>query len=69
MRKKIRDVKTVNSRVTFSEKFLKRSLLKVIFSLAWKPRDENPFAESYLFYKLVDDGFSKSFSVLEFPLV
>ena len=27
--------------------------------LAQKPGDENPFAESYLFYEFVDDGFSK----------
>ena len=27
--------------------------------IARKPDDENPFAESYLFYKSVDDGFSK----------
>ena len=27
--------------------------------IARKPGDENPFAESYLFYKFVDDGFSQ----------
>ena len=29
-------------------------------NVARKPGDENPFAESYLFDKFVDDGFSKT---------
>ena len=38
-------------------KLMKINLFPV--GLAQKPGDENPFAESHLFYKSVDDGFSK----------